>query len=171
MLDEWMVSSLDRVLFVAVSTLLVYASTIIGLRLGDRRALTQLSPFDFVVAVALGSIVARTATTRVPTVVEGLAAIVALLVFHRLLSLLQLRSGLVRRMVEQPPIVLIRDGRVHDDALARADLTEGDLATLLREQGVPSIDDVRLSVMETRGVVSVISGVTGPIDRRLDVED
>lgn len=72
-MQAWLGGQVPRVLFVVVSTLLIYASTLIGIRLGERRALTQLNPFDFVVAVALGSIVARTATSRSPTYVEGLA--------------------------------------------------------------------------------------------------
>lgn len=167
-LDEWLISPFDTVLFVVISTLLIYVSTLAGLRLGDRRALTQLSPFDFVVAVALGSIVARTATTRTPTFLEGLAAIVTLLVTHRVFSLLRRHSRVIERLVDQPPVVLIRDGRVQEGALRRADFTEGDLTTMLREQGVRSIDDVALSVLETRGVVSVVMRGDRPIDDRLD---
>jgi len=49
--------------WVAVKAVLMFAATIIGLRLGERRTLAQLGAFDFAVALAIGAIIARTVTT------------------------------------------------------------------------------------------------------------
>ena len=45
---------------VAVKAVLMFAVTIVGLRLGERRTLAQLGAFDF--AVAIGAIIGRTVT-------------------------------------------------------------------------------------------------------------
>jgi uncharacterized membrane protein YcaP (DUF421 family) len=47
---------------VAVKAVLLFAVAVIGLRLGERRTLAQLSAFDFMVAVAIGAITGRGAT-------------------------------------------------------------------------------------------------------------
>lgn len=167
---RWFAGGLPRVAFVIISTLLIYASTLIGIRFGDRRALAQLNPFDFVVAVAFGSIVARTATSATPTYVEGLTALVTLLAAHRVLSIARRRSVRVRRVIDRPPVVLIRDGEIHEDAVAGADLTTSDLATLLREQGVRSVDEIELAVLEARGVVSVLRHGDTRIEPWLDCD-
>ena len=46
----------------ALKAVLLFAVAVIGLRLGERRTLTQLGASDFAVAVAIGSIIGRTAT-------------------------------------------------------------------------------------------------------------
>src|SRR5271170_3831706 len=48
--------------WVAVKAVLLFAVAVIGLRLGERRTLAQLSAFDFAVAVAIGAIIGRGAT-------------------------------------------------------------------------------------------------------------
>jgi hypothetical protein len=48
--------------WVAVKAVLLFAVAVIGLRLGERRTLAQLSAFDFAVAVAVGAIIGRGAT-------------------------------------------------------------------------------------------------------------
>jgi hypothetical protein len=50
--------------WVAVKAVLLFAVAVIGLRLGERRTLAQLSAFDFAVAVAVGAIIGRGATHR-----------------------------------------------------------------------------------------------------------
>lgn len=168
MAGTWLGATLPRVGFVVLSTLLIYASTLVAIRLGDRRALTQLNPFDFVVAVAMGSLVARTATSPQPSYVEGLAGLVTLLFGHLVFSQIRRRSDRVRRVVDRSPLVLVRDGEVRTEALVSADLTDTDLARLLRENGVRRVEDVELAVLETRGVLSVLPHGDGAIDDWLD---
>jgi hypothetical protein len=42
--------------WVAVKAVLLFAVAVVGLRLGERRTLAQLSAFDFAVAVAIGAL-------------------------------------------------------------------------------------------------------------------
>ncbi|MBW3602254.1 MAG: DUF421 domain-containing protein [Actinobacteria bacterium] len=166
-MSAWFVGSLPTAAFVAVSTVLIYCSTIVVLRLDERRTLGQMSPFDFVVAVALGAIVARTATTPRPTYVQGLVAVVALLVTHRLLGVCRARSAGVRRALEKPPIVLVSQGSIHGASLRDAHLVETDVLSMLRGHGVVRLQDVDLAVLEPNGTLSVLLGGERPVDDAL----
>ncbi len=55
-MKEWFVASWDVVGFVVLSTVAMYLSVLIGVRIAGRRTLAQLSAFDAVVTIALGSI-------------------------------------------------------------------------------------------------------------------
>jgi uncharacterized membrane protein YcaP (DUF421 family) len=163
---DWLIGSWRSLGYVALSAALIYVSTVVSVRwFGERRTLAQLTIFDFAVAVALGAIIARTATTRSPGYLEGLTAVVVLLLVHDLVSWVRLHVPGVAWIVAREPIVLVRDGQVDRDALVRAHMTEDDLSTELREHGVGSLRDVRLGVLESRGAFSVITG--GPVDRAL----
>lgn len=166
-MTAWLVGPLPTVAFVAVSTVLMYCSTVAALRLDERRTLAQMSPFDFVVAVALGAIVARTATTPEPTYVQGLVAILALLLTHRLLGLLRARSARVSRVLEKPPVVLVSRGDIHRTALRDAHLVESDVLSMLRGHGVVRLQDVDLAVLESNGTVSVLRAGGEPVEKVL----
>jgi uncharacterized membrane protein YcaP (DUF421 family) len=153
---RWLLGDWRTVAFVAASTAVIYLSVVIAVRFGERRTLTEMTAYDFVVAIALGSIIGRTATTPEPSYLQGLTAVVALLGCHHLLSLLRLRSGLARRITDRPAIELVRGGVVVPEGLRRARMTEGDLDMVLRERGVPSRLDAALVMLESRGAFSVV---------------
>ncbi len=164
---HWLVGGWRTVGFVASSTVLIYLSTILGVRTSERRTLSEMSPFDFVVAVAIGAIVGRTATTPSPSYVQGAAAVLTLVIAHRLLGWVRLRSTGFRRTVERSPLVLVSDGSLVGVALRRAHLTDEDVYSALREHGVRSLGDVRLLILEPSGRFSLIERDNSSLDPRL----
>jgi uncharacterized membrane protein YcaP (DUF421 family) len=141
--------------WVALKAVVMFMVAVLGLRLGERRTLAQLGAFDFAVAVAVGAVIGRTATSSTTSVVTGAVALVTLLVAHRVVTELR-RRGWLGGLVDSPPRVLVADGRAQPRELARAGLTVGDLYALLREQGIGSLDDVGYLLYETRGAVSLV---------------
>lgn len=158
---EWIVGSWRSLGFVALSTVLIYGSVVLGLRVGERRTLTELTAYDFAVAVALGSIIGRTATEPRPSYVQGLTAMVVLIASHQALSWARARSTRVRHVIERPPLPLIVDGQVDDAGLARARVVRDDLDVVLREHGLTDAGQVRLLVLEPRGAFSVVTSDGG----------
>jgi uncharacterized membrane protein YcaP (DUF421 family) len=153
---RWFLGYWRTVVFVAASTALIYVSVVVAVRLGERRTLTEMTAYDFVVAIAVGSIIGRTATTPEPSYLQGLTVVVALVGCHHLMSVPLLRAGVARRITDRPAIELVRDGLVLPDGLPRARMTEGDLDMVLRERGVPSRREAALVMLECRGAFSVV---------------
>lgn len=60
-------------------------------------------------------------------------------------------------LMEDEPVVLIRDGVTDQAALNRVKITESELEEAIREHGIENIDDVKLSVLEVDGNISVVS--------------
>ena len=121
--------------WVAVKAVLLFAVAVIGLRLGERRTLAQLSAFDFAVAVAVGAIIGRGATASGTSFATSAVALVTFLVAHRVVAILRRHSRFVR-LVDHPPRVLVIGGELQAGELARAGLTAADVYALLREKGV-----------------------------------
>jgi uncharacterized membrane protein YcaP (DUF421 family) len=166
-LYEWIFGSWRTIGFVAVSTVLIYVSVVLVLRLGERRTLAEMSGFDFAVTVAVGSIIGRVATAPEPSYVQGLAALVTLLAAHHVITYARARSPRVKRWVERPPRVLVRDGEIIHDALRREHITEDDLVRKLREHDVHSLTEVELVVLETKGGFSVLRRRALPVNDRM----
>ena len=121
--------------WVALTAVLLYLTAVFGLRLGERRTLAQLSPFDFVAAVAVGAIVGRVPNAHDASYLHGLATLAAVLAAHWCLTRLRLLPG-VTRVLEHRPRLLVAHGRVLDDELRRCGLTRNDLYGILRQHGI-----------------------------------
>ena len=147
--------------WVAVKAVLMFAVTIAGLRLGERRTLAQLGAFDFAVAVALGAIIGRTVTASSASFATGAVALVTLLVAHRLVAFAR-RHNRMARLIDHPPRVLVAKGKIQDRELGRAGLTAADVYALLRQQGVDDLGQVGYLLYETRGTTTLIGTDSEP---------
>jgi uncharacterized membrane protein YcaP (DUF421 family) len=147
--------------WVAVKAVLLFALAVIGLRLGERRTIAQLSAFDFAVAVAVGAIIGRGATASDTSFATSAVALVTFLVAHRVVAVLR-RHSQVARMIDHPPRVLVASGELQIPELARAGLTAADVYALLREKGVGDLGQVGYLLYETRGTVTLIGAGRDP---------
>jgi len=147
--------------WVAVKAVLLFAVAVIGLRLGERRTLAQLSAFDFAVAVAIGAIIGRGATAADTSFAASAVALVAFLVAHRVVAIGRRHSRVVR-LIDHPPRVLVARGELRGGELARAGLTAADVYALLREKGVGDLEQVGYLLYEARGAVTLIGAGREP---------
>jgi uncharacterized membrane protein YcaP (DUF421 family) len=117
----------------------------------------QLSAFDIVVTIALGSLIASTAASRDPSYLEGSTAIATLLTLQVAAAALRQRFKPVRRLLDFSPWVVVRDGEVRLPVTPFGpQMTPDELFSKLREMDVSDLQTVRLVVIEPTGGVSVV---------------
>jgi len=152
--------------WVAVKALLLFGVAVIGLRLGERRTLAQLSAFDFAVAVAIGAVIGRGATAGDTSFASSAVALVTFLVAHRVVAVLR-RNRRVVRLIDHPPRVLVARGELQGAELARAGLTAADVYALLRKHGAGDLGQVGYLLYETGGAMTLIGegSELGPLMR------
>jgi len=138
------------------ATTVVYVFLIAGLRLLGRRQLGQLTVLDLVVVLVLGSAVETAMIHGDTSLPVGLASAATLLILNRLVTLLLLRSGRLRHLVNGGPVLLVHHGEIVEEHLVRAGMTEEDLIEALRGRGYEGPRGVRAAVLETDGTVSVV---------------
>ena len=133
-----------------------YLSTIVAIRLAGRRTVAQLSSFDIVVTVAIGSLVASTAASNDPSYVQGMTALVTLLLLQIGVAALRQRSATLRRILDFKPETVVDGGRVDlPTGPLSSQITPDELRSKLRQQGVFDLDAVTLVVVEPTGELSV----------------
>lgn len=139
-----------------VSTALVYLFTIVAVRLTGRRTLARISGYDVVVTVAIGTIAASTALPSHPSLADGAAVLVTLLLLHALIGVLRQRVPVFRRWVDFAPQAVVLDGKpdLRSGPLT-AQLTLSDLESGLRQNGIGDLAEVRVAVLEPTGGLSV----------------
>ncbi len=155
-MDEWLGASWRTVGYVVVATVATYLSTIVAIRLAGRRTVAQLSSFDIVVTVAIGSLVASTASSDDPSYVQGMTALVTLLLLQVGIAALRQRSATLRRVLDFQPETVVDGGRVDLPAgPLTSQITLEELRSKLRQQGVFDLDSVTLVLIEPTGGLSV----------------
>ena len=152
---DHLVGGADELGWVALKAVLLYFTVVFGFRLGQRRSLADMSAFDFVAAVAVGSIVGRVPNAHDASYLAGFATLVAVLGSHWALTRLR-HFPSVARLLDQSPRLLVADGQALPAELRRCGLTTADLHALLRRQGVAELAEVRYAILEARGQLSII---------------
>ena len=151
-----MSAEIEYLAWIAGKAGLLYATAIIGLRLGKRRILAELSPFDFVAAVAVGAIVGRIPSASDADYLAGAVTLITVLFAHALVSHLRHYSS-VACLVDQRPRILVANGKILQDGLRQSGLSRADVESLLRQHGVHTVGEVEYLIFEDGGKVSVVA--------------
>jgi uncharacterized membrane protein YcaP (DUF421 family) len=155
----------------ALRTVVVYALTLVIVRLGSKRFLSKGTAFDVIVGIMLGSVMSSAINGSAPffpTVVAG-----AMLVgMHWLLAVLAYRISWFGSLVKGNPVDLVRDGKVAEKGMRRGSVSRLDLTQALRAQ-TKQTDPAKIerAVLERDGSISVIPSKQDPRVLAVSVED
>jgi len=121
----------------------------------SRRAISRSSPLDVVIAVIVGSALSRAITASAP-LGPTMAATLAMVLLHRLLSELAVRYRWIDHILVQRPRRVVYRGRVDWARMEKAQLSGDDLDRALREHGLREVEEVRAAYLEADGRISII---------------
>lgn len=156
-------------------TAILYLLLIVGLRLTGKRQIGELEPIELVLTMLLSDLASVPMQDFGIPLVNGVIPIVTLLAMSMLLSCVSLRNVRFRTLICGKPAIIIRNGRLQQDAMRHNRLTLDELFEELRTQGVTDISDVKYAVLETGGQLSVLLRTAAqpatPKQMRLDCED
>jgi len=141
---------------IAAKTAVIYLVLIAGLRLLGKRELGQMSVYDLVMIIILGNAVQNAMVGNDTSLVGGIVAATVLLVMNRVFNLLITRSRKVERSMVGEPVLIIHDGMLVRDALAREGITHEQVMAALREHGMDDLARVHLGVVEVDGTISIV---------------
>jgi uncharacterized membrane protein YcaP (DUF421 family) len=152
---------LTALLRTLVSGVVAYVSLVLILRITGKRTLSKMNAFDFVVTVALGSTLATILLSRDVSLVQGISALVLLVILQFAITWTSVRVAWVRRLVTGEPTLLLYRGRYLPAALRRTRVTEDEVRAAIRSSGVAAVDEVAAVVLETEGTFSVVRRTDG----------
>lgn len=140
---------------VAIKALLLYLTAVVAFRVGERRTLADMSPFDFVAAVAVGAVVGRVPNANNTGYLEGAVTLVVILAAHAVITRLRYLKP-VSRLIDHAPRLLVAEGQVLKRELRRSGFTYTDLEGMLRQRNIYDLSQVQYVIFEQRGKISVI---------------
>jgi uncharacterized membrane protein YcaP (DUF421 family) len=120
------------------------------------KQISQLSFFDYVVGISIGSIAAEMASNKD---IPFHFTVIAMLVYASGslgISVITRKSIKARRFLTGTPIVMIERGKIIKENMKRAHYDMNDLLCQCRISGYFNISDIEFAIMETTGDISFI---------------
>lgn len=148
---DW--NSLREIIIMAV---LVYFSVIIILRISGKRTLSDLNAFDFIVTVTIGSISATTILAVNTTFIDGIVAILTLVLLQYVVAKLDVHFNSVSKILKSNPTLVYYKGEYLHDSMKKMRITKSDILQEIRIQGGTLIDNVGAVILESDGKLSVV---------------
>lgn len=143
-------------LIVFVRTFIIYAVVVVLMRLMGKRQIGQLEPYELVVAVMIAELAAIPMEDKAIPLVHGLIPIFTLFFIQVCISYINMKSLWFRSFMDGSPSIVIRNGKIDIDELAKARYNINELLEQLRTKGYVNIADVEFAILETSGNLSVI---------------
>ena len=126
-------------------------------KLMGNRQLSQMSFFDYVVGITIGSIAAEMATDLESDWYHAIIPMTVYALIEISLTFISRKSKKARKILNGEPILLMNKGGVIGKNLKKARLTLDDLISEARIQGYFDINDIAYAIMEDSGNISFLS--------------
>ncbi len=120
------------------------------------REMSQLSMFDYINSITIGSIAAEMATSLENDFVKPLTAMVVFALFDVFLSIIKNKSIKLRRFVEGKPVILYFNGTLYKSNLKKAKIAIGEFLEQCRVNGYFDLSTIYAAVLEANGKLSIL---------------
>lgn len=138
-------------------SIVVYGLLLLLFRVTGRRTLAEITTFDFVLLLIIGEVTQQALLGDDFSVTKMVVIIVTLLSMDVVLSIMKSRSHKVEKVLDGVPTVIVENGRVLKEQMAKARVDEDDVLEAARRlQGLERLDQVKYAVLEVNGGISII---------------
>jgi uncharacterized membrane protein YcaP (DUF421 family) len=130
---------------------LVFVTRIVGRRPGK-----QLTPFEFVLVFFMGGLALTAMVGNDASFTNALTQIITIAVAHYCVAWLRSRSNRIARLFDGTSLILLENREWRSVTLARMRIQDDDIMASARDQGVKTLDEIDLAILERNGEISII---------------
>ena len=137
-------------------TIILYIFVTLGIRLMGKRQIGDMQPNELVITLLISEIAAIPLQDDSQPILNGVVAIFMLVIIEILISVISMKSMMMRKIMNGKSAVVIKNGVIDQKVMKRVRMTVLDLVELLRGQNVFDISTVAFAVLEVNGNLSVL---------------
>lgn len=141
---------------VLVETLVAFFVLFLLTRIAGKKQLAQLTYFNYVTGIAIGSIAASMAVDKSISILEGMSSMTLWALLTVVAEILTIKFNWLKIPLQSKPSILIRNGKINRKEMKKNRLNLEELGMLLRQKDTFSFADVAIGVLETNGTLTVI---------------
>lgn len=143
---------------IALSTGSILAIFILTKLMGYRQ-MSQMSMFDYIIGITIGSIAAEMATSLEENFVQPLTAMIVYALAAVILALITSKSVKARRIIEGEPLVLLNHGELYRGNLKKAKMDVTEFLVQCRVNGYFDVSKIECAILEGNGKISFLPKV------------
>jgi uncharacterized membrane protein YcaP (DUF421 family) len=135
---------------------IMYVYTFIMVRVMGKRTAQQLTPFEFLIVISLGSAVGDPMFYPDVPLLAALLVITVVVGLEQVVSIAGQRSVRIARQLEGKPYTVVIDGQLDIGGMRRETVAREELFGELRRAGIEQLGQVKYACVEQSGVISIV---------------
>lgn len=120
------------------------------------RQMSQMSMFDYIIGITIGSIAAEMATSLEENFMQPLTAMIVYALVAVALAWVTSKSVKARRVIEGSPLILLSKGELYRDNLKKAKMDVTEFLAQCRVNGYFDISKLESAILEGNGKISFL---------------
>ena len=145
---------MNETLNVVLRTLLILVLIFILFKLMGKKQVSQMSMFDYITGITIGSIAADISLDIDKNLTSGIICLIIYCLIDIILSYLSLKSVTLRNFFEGKETPLIIEGKINRKNMAKNKITINILQTEARLMGYFNLDEINNAILEPSGMIS-----------------
>ena len=141
-----------------IRTAIIVAVAFVVIRIRGRKQLAQLTLFDILIVIALGSAVGDVMIypEEIVSLLRSIIAIATLILLICIFEYLACRAPKkITRFIYGDSTIIIKNGKLVKKNFVKTNLTEDQLKSKLREKNIQYYSEVRIARLEPDGALSI----------------
>ena len=148
--------NLNELLIVTYRSLLSLGALFLVTKMLGKKQVSQLSLFDYVIGISIGNFAAEMTINLESQTINGIAAVFIFGFVAYLISILTMKSMVLRRFFMSTPTTLIENGEILLEGLKKVKFDINDLLEVCRIKGYFNLDEIAYALMEANGELSIL---------------
>lgn len=141
---------------VTITALASMAVLFVLTKIMGNRQMSELSMFDYINSITIGSIAAEMATSLEGDYKKPLTAMIVYGLFSFLISYLTCKSIVIRRFFEGHSMLLYQNGQIFEKNLMKTKIDINEFLQMCRIKDFFDLEDIHTAILETNGKLSII---------------
>jgi uncharacterized membrane protein YcaP (DUF421 family) len=146
---------LSIALVVIIRSVISFFALLLFVRLMGKQQVAQLTFFDYVVGITIGSIASTLSVQVNENLLSTLAGLATWALLAILLAIISMHSKRFRTILDGNATLVIANGKILEDNLKKIRIPIDQLLSELRTKGIFNITDVEYALFEAGGKISV----------------
>lgn len=140
-----------------IRAIIIYLIVITVFRLMGKRQIGQMQPFELVLTLIVADLATLPMGETTIPLLHGVVALLTLVALHYFLTIITRKSEFFSKVVSGKPVIVINPNGIDYACLKKLNISIDDLFESIRGCGYFSLDEVQYAIVETNGIVNVLT--------------
>lgn len=147
---------MNEIFTVIIRSIISLTVLFIVTKLLGKKQVSQLSLFDYVIGISIGNFAAEITMNMEIHFINGIVAMIVFGLMAFSVSILTMKSIILRRFFMGTPTILIQKGKILEKNLKKVKFDVNDLLEECRSKNYFDINDIEYALLESKGTVSIL---------------